>query len=46
MARKRTLASGDVATNRRARHKFELIEKHEAGIQLQGSDVAGISREE
>jgi SsrA-binding protein len=42
MAKKRTPASGDVATNRRARHKFELIEKHEAGIQLQGSEVKAL----
>src|SRR3954468_14033897 len=31
--------SGDVATNRRARHKFELIERLEAGIELQGWGV-------
>ena len=35
-------ASGDVATNRRARHKFQLIEKLEAGIQLQGSEVKAL----
>lgn len=35
-------AKGDVATNRRARHKFELIEKLEAGIQLQGSEVKSL----
>jgi SsrA-binding protein len=34
--------SGDVATNRRARHKFELIEKLEAGIELQGSEVKSL----
>lgn len=38
----RPLASGDVATNRRARHKFELVEKLEAGIQLQGSEVKSL----
>src|SRR4051794_30300801 len=34
--------SGDVATNRRARHKFELVERMEAGIQLQGSEVKAL----
>ena len=40
--KKREPASGDVATNRRARHKFELIEKVEAGITLQGSEVKSL----
>jgi SsrA-binding protein len=39
---KRSAESGDVATNRRARHKFELEEKMEAGIQLQGSEVKSL----
>ncbi|HET7178040.1 MAG TPA: SsrA-binding protein SmpB [Solirubrobacterales bacterium] len=39
---KREPASGDVATNRRARHKFELIEKMEAGIALRGSEVKSL----
>jgi SsrA-binding protein len=39
---KRAPASGDVATNRRARHKFELLEKMEAGIELQGSEVKAL----
>ena len=34
--------SGDVATNRRARHKFELVEKMEAGIELRGSEVKSL----
>lgn len=34
--------SGDVATNRRARHKFELIEKLEAGIVLRGTEVKSL----
>ncbi len=34
--------SGDVATNRRARHKFELVEKMEAGIVLKGSEVKAL----
>jgi SsrA-binding protein len=40
--RKRAAESGDVATNRRARHKFELEEHMEAGIQLQGSEVKSL----
>ena len=34
--------SGDVATNRRARHKFEVLERMEAGIELQGSEVKSL----
>jgi SsrA-binding protein len=40
--KKRAPASGDVVTNRRARHKFELVEKMEAGIVLQGSEVKAL----
>jgi SsrA-binding protein len=40
--KKRAPASGDVATNRRARHKFELIEKVETGIVLRGSEVKSL----
>ena len=40
--KKRAPASGDVATNRRARHKFEFVEKMEAGIELQGSEVKSL----
>ena len=40
--KQRTPASGDVATNRRARHKFEAVEKMEAGIVLQGSEVKSL----
>lgn len=40
--KKRAPASGDVATNRRARHRFEPIEKLEAGIVLQGSEVKSL----
>jgi SsrA-binding protein len=40
--KKRAPASGDVATNRRARHKFELVERFEAGMQLQGSEVKSL----
>jgi SsrA-binding protein len=39
---KRDPASGDVATNRRARHKFEPVEKMEAGIVLSGSEVKSL----
>jgi SsrA-binding protein len=40
--RKPSGAGGDVATNRRARHKFELLEKTEAGIELKGSEVKSL----
>ncbi|HXR32041.1 MAG TPA: SsrA-binding protein SmpB [Solirubrobacterales bacterium] len=40
--KQRQPASGDVATNRRARHKFEAVEKMEAGIVLQGSEVKSL----
>lgn len=39
---KRKAAAGDVATNRRASHKYELIERFEAGIELQGSEVKSL----
>ena len=35
-------ASGDVATNRRAGHKFELIDRLEAGVVLTGSEVKSL----
>ena len=38
----RKLASGDVATNRRARHRFELVETFEAGIELLGTEVKSL----
>ncbi|HET6570438.1 MAG TPA: SsrA-binding protein SmpB [Solirubrobacterales bacterium] len=40
--KKRVPASGDVATNRRARQKFELVEKLEAGIVLTGTEVKSL----
>jgi len=40
--KKRAPASGDVATNRRARHKFELVERMEAGIELLGTEVKSL----
>jgi SsrA-binding protein len=33
---------GDVATNRRARHRFNLLERFEAGIELRGSEVKSL----
>jgi SsrA-binding protein len=39
---KRKAAAGDVATNRRAAHKYELVERFEAGIELQGSEVKSL----
>jgi len=46
MARKskgqRKPASGDVATNRRARHRYQVLERMEAGIELQGSEVKSL----
>jgi SsrA-binding protein len=40
--KQRAPASGDVVTNRRARHKFELVERFEAGIVLTGSEVKAL----
>lgn len=40
--KQRKPASGDVATNRRARHKYELIERFECGIELRGSEVKSL----
>lgn len=40
--KRRAPVSGDVASNRRARHKYELVETFEAGIQLQGSEVKSL----
>jgi SsrA-binding protein len=39
---KRKAAAGDVATNRRASHKYELVERFEAGIELEGSEVKSL----
>lgn len=41
-AKKRKAAAGDVATNRRARHKYELIERFECGIELRGTEVKSL----
>jgi SsrA-binding protein len=40
--KKRKAAAGDVATNRRARHKFEFVETYEAGIELLGTEVKAL----
>ncbi len=37
--KKRRAAQGDIATNRQAGFRYELLERYEAGIQLQGSEV-------
>ena len=39
---KRKAAAGDVATNRRASHKYEFVERFEAGIELQGTEVKSL----
>ena len=41
-SKKRAAEGGDVATNRRARHKFKLLERFEAGIALRGSEVKSL----
>src|ERR687886_530369 len=39
---KRKAAAGDVATNRQAGFRYEFLDKLEAGIQLQGSEVKSV----
>jgi SsrA-binding protein len=39
---KRKAAPGDVATNRQASFRFNLLDKIECGIQLQGSEVKSL----
>jgi SsrA-binding protein len=39
---KRKAAPGDVATNRQAGFRYEFLDKVEAGIQLQGSEVKSV----
>jgi SsrA-binding protein len=39
---KRKAAPGDVATNRQAAFRYNLLERWEAGIQLQGSEVKSL----
>jgi SsrA-binding protein len=40
--RKRKAAAGDVATNRQAAFRYNLLERFEAGIVLQGSEVKSL----
>src|SRR5918997_3488503 len=40
--RKRKASPGDVATNRQAAFRYNLLEKLEAGIVLQGSEVKSL----
>ena len=39
---KRKAAAGDIATNRQASFRYHLIDRWEAGIQLQGSEVKSV----
>ena len=40
--RKRKAASGDVATNRRASYRFNLLERFECGLVLTGTEVKSL----
>jgi SsrA-binding protein len=40
--RKRKAAAGDVATNRHAGYRYELLERFEAGIVLTGTEVKSV----
>src|SRR5947208_10524703 len=40
--RGRKAEAGDVATNRRARHRFELLDTFECGIELLGTEVKAL----
>ena len=44
MAKKKTEKTGAraVATNRRARHEYEILETYEAGIALTGTEVKSL----
>ncbi len=39
---KRKIGAGDVASNRYARYRYELLEKLECGIELQGTEVKAL----
>jgi SsrA-binding protein len=41
-ARKRKIGAGDVATNRQASYRYELLDKLEAGMVLQGTEVKAL----
>jgi SsrA-binding protein len=40
--KKRRAAAGDVATNRQASYRFELLDKVEAGVVLRGTEVKAL----
>ena len=40
--KKKKVAAGDVATNRQASFKYELLDKYEAGLVLQGSEAKAL----
>ena len=40
--KRRKAAPNDVATNRRARHKYELLETFECGVELVGTEVKAL----
>jgi SsrA-binding protein len=39
---KKKASPGDVATNRQARHRFELLDRFEAGLALRGTEVKAL----
>jgi SsrA-binding protein len=41
-AKKRKIGAGDVASNRYASHRYELLERLEAGIVLEGTEVKAL----
>ena len=41
-SRKRKVASGDVATNRQAHYRFNMLERFECGIMLFGTEVKSV----
>jgi SsrA-binding protein len=40
--KKRKAEAGDIATNRRARHRYEFVETLEAGVELRGTEVKSL----
>ena len=40
--KKRKAAPGDIATNRQASHRYELLDRVEAGLVLQGTEVKAL----
>src|SRR3954464_16024690 len=40
--KKRKVAPGDVASNRTASHKYEFLDRYEAGLVLQGTEVKAL----